>query len=106
MEEAEAFNPLNYPSKFTILLQEQPMKTKTIPEIGFLRLRDVIGAVMVVTGRTAHEIFGSPDDMKLKSSMTLFAHISPEGSAFDRVLDRYFGGHQDRKTIELIRGDQ
>ena len=43
MEEAEAFNLLNYPGKCTILLQEQIMKTKTYPEIGFLRLRDVIG---------------------------------------------------------------
>jgi hypothetical protein len=43
VEEIEAFNPLNYPSKFTILPQEHNMKTKTIPEIGYLRLRDVIG---------------------------------------------------------------
>ena len=42
--------------------------------------------------------------MKLKSSMTLFAHISPEGSAFEQVLDGYFGGQRDGKTLELIRG--
>jgi hypothetical protein len=43
VEEVEAFNPLNYPSKFTILLQEHIMKAKTYPEIGSLRLRDIIG---------------------------------------------------------------
>jgi uncharacterized protein (DUF1810 family) len=73
------------------------------PVLG-LRLRECVDALLVVNGRTAHEIFGSPDDMKLKSSMTLFAQISPEGSAFEQVLDGYFDGRRDRKTLELIRG--
>ena len=45
------------------------------------RLRECVDALLRVTDRTAHEIFGSPDDLKLKSSMTLFAHVSPKGSA-------------------------
>jgi uncharacterized protein (DUF1810 family) len=68
------------------------------------RLRECVDALLAVNDRTAHEIFGSPDNMKLKSSMTLFAHISPVGSAFEQVLDRYFGGQRDGKTLELIRG--
>jgi uncharacterized protein (DUF1810 family) len=48
--------------------------------------------------------YESADDVKLKSSMTLFAHISPEGSAFERVLDGYFGGQRDGKTLELVGG--
>jgi uncharacterized protein (DUF1810 family) len=68
------------------------------------RLRECVDALLSVTDRTAHEIFGSPDEMKLKSSMTLFAHVSPEGSAFEQVLDGYFGGQRDGKTLELIRG--
>ena len=59
------------------------------------RLRECVDALLAVTDRTAHEVFGSPDDMKLKSSMTLFAHVSPEGSAFEQVLDGYFGGERD-----------
>ena len=70
------------------------------------RLRECVDALLSVTGRSAHEIFGSPDDMKLKSSMTLFAHISPEGSVFEQVLDRYFDGQRDQKTLELIRRDR
>ena len=66
-------------------------------------LRECVGALLAVTDRTAHEIFGSPDDMKLKSSMTLFAHVSPEESTFEQVLDRYFGGRRDGKTLELVR---
>jgi uncharacterized protein (DUF1810 family) len=70
------------------------------------RLRECVDAFLAITGRSAHEIFGAPDDLKLKSSMTLFAHISPEGSAFEQVLDRYFGGERDGKTLELVRGDR
>jgi len=68
------------------------------------RLRECVDALLAVTGRSAHEIFGSPDDMKLKSSMTLFAQVSSEGSTFEKVLDKYFGGQLDVKTIELVRG--
>jgi uncharacterized protein (DUF1810 family) len=65
------------------------------------RLRECVDALLAVTDRFAHEIFGPPDDMKLKSSMTLFAHVSLEGSMFEQVLDGYFGGQRDGKTIEL-----
>ena len=68
------------------------------------RLGECVEALLAVTGRSADEIFGSPDDMKLKSCMTLFAHISPEGSAFEQVLDKYFDGHRDLTTLELIQG--
>jgi len=69
------------------------------------RLGECVNAVLAVTGRTAHEIFGSPDDKKLKSCMTLFAHISPMGSGFQQVLDKHFEGQRDPRTLELIRGD-
>jgi uncharacterized protein (DUF1810 family) len=50
------------------------------------RLRECVEALLSVTDRTAHEIFGSPDDLKLKSSMTLFTQFSPEGSSFEKIL--------------------
>lgn len=59
-------------------------------------------AALGVEGRSAHDIFGSPDDLKLRSSMTLFAHVSPGGSVFQRVLDRYFEGQPDPATIALL----
>ena len=55
-------------------------------------------------GRSASEIFGSPDDVKLRSSATLFAAVSPEGSVFHQMLDRYFGGTADARTLELLAG--
>lgn len=70
------------------------------------RLLECTNALLAVNDRTAHEIFGSPDDLKLKSSMTLFAQVSPEGSMFERAMDKYFGGQRDEKTLELIQGDR
>ena len=67
------------------------------------RLRESAEATLAVEGRTASEIFGSPDDMKLQSSATLFAVVSPPGSAFDKVLEKYFGGQRDARTIDLLK---
>lgn len=59
-------------------------------------------ALLALEGRSAREILGRPDDMKLQSSMTLFARIGPAASGFSAVLDRYFGGRRDQRTIELL----
>ncbi len=66
------------------------------------RIAECAEAVLQVPNRSAHEIFGSPDDMKLRSSATLFASVSPHGSVFHRVIDKYFGGKPDVRTIELL----
>ena len=60
------------------------------PTLG-ARLTECAEAVLAVEGRSAREIFGSPDDLKLRSSATLFAGVSPPGSVFQRLLDKYFG---------------
>jgi len=67
------------------------------------RLIECAEAVLAVEGRSAADIFGSPDDMKLRSSATLFAHVSPADSVFHRILDKYFGGLPDDHTMRLIR---
>ena len=59
-------------------------------------------ALLGVHGRTAHQILGSPDDLKLRSSATLFASVSPPGSVFERVLGRYHGGEPDPTTLRLL----
>ena len=66
------------------------------------RLAECAEAALSVKGRSAQEIFGSPDDMKLKSCATLFACASPAGSVFHRLLDQYFQGTEDRKTLGLL----
>jgi len=70
------------------------------------RLLQCASALLRVKGRTASEIMGFPDDMKLRSSMTLFAAVSPEGSVFHRVLDAYYNGEQDPKTLEILAEDR
>jgi uncharacterized protein (DUF1810 family) len=67
------------------------------------RLRACAEAAVGVEGRSATEIFGSPDDLKLQSSATLFASVSPPGSVFDHVLEKYFGGARDERTLQLLK---
>ena len=67
------------------------------------RLLACFAAALAVDGRTAHEIFGSPDDLKLRSCATLFAAVSEPGSIFQQVLDKYFGGRPDVETQRLFR---
>ncbi|QKD81186.1 DUF1810 domain-containing protein [Thermoleptolyngbya sichuanensis A183] len=66
------------------------------------RLVECAEAVLQLDGRSAHEVFGSPDDIKLRSCATLFAQVSSLGSVFHRLLDQYFQGEPDAKTLELI----
>ena len=66
------------------------------------RLVECANAVLAISGRTAREIFGKPDDMKLRSSATLFARVSAPDSVFERVLERYFSAVPDERTVELL----
>ena len=66
------------------------------------RLAECVDALLAIEGRSAHEIFGSPDDMKLRSCATLFACVSPAGSPFEKLLDKYFQGKRDEKTLQLL----
>jgi len=68
------------------------------------RLIECFEAALSVDGRTAHAIFGSPDDLKFRSCATLFACVAPPGSVFQRVLDKYFDGEGDPRTLELVEG--
>jgi uncharacterized protein (DUF1810 family) len=63
------------------------------------RLAQCTGLVLAVDGRSVHEIFGSPDDLKFRSCMTLFAQATGE-PLFTRALEKYFGGEADPRTVE------
>jgi uncharacterized protein (DUF1810 family) len=66
------------------------------------RFRECAEAVLRVEGRSAREIFGSPDDLKLRSCATLFACVSPPGSVFDGLLTKYDRGRRDDRTLHLL----
>ncbi|GAC1347937.1 MAG: DUF1810 domain-containing protein [Acetobacteraceae bacterium] len=68
------------------------------------RLLECSNLVNAVAGRSAHAIFGSPDDMKFHSSMTLFAAAEPGPSVFATALDKYFAAVRDPRTTSLLAG--
>jgi uncharacterized protein (DUF1810 family) len=67
------------------------------------RLRECTALVNAVEGRTIREILGSPDDLKFRSSMTLFAAVSPEPE-FAGAIRKFYGGTPDQRTLELLGG--
>ncbi len=66
------------------------------------RLREVAAAAAGLEGRTAREVFGSPDDLKLRSSLTLFEAAAPGEPVFARALDALCAGERDGRTLELL----
>jgi uncharacterized protein (DUF1810 family) len=67
------------------------------------RLRECTKAVLATKGRSASEIFGSPDDMKLKSSMTLFETVAEDDETlFSDILSKYYDGERDAKTLQIL----
>lgn len=66
------------------------------------RLVECAELVLAVEGRSAHQIFGSPDDLKLRSSMTLFERAAPAQPVFAQVLDRYYAGERDPLTLQAL----
>jgi uncharacterized protein (DUF1810 family) len=66
------------------------------------RLLECAEAILSVDGKSACEILGSPDDLKLKSCATLFAHVSPSGSVFEQILEKFYSGEPDPATLRLL----
>ena len=66
------------------------------------RLMECVEAALAVEGRSALDIFGSPDDMKLRSCATLFERVTSPESAFGQLIDKYFRGERDSATLRLL----
>ena len=66
------------------------------------RFRECVEILLDLPGVSAHDIFGSPDDHKLQSSLTLFEQAAPGEALFARALERYFGGNRDNATLERL----
>ncbi len=66
------------------------------------RLEQCTRLVNLVEKRPIEQILGYPDDLKFRSSMTLFARAVPENALFNEALNKYFSGEHDRRTIELL----
>ena len=72
------------------------------PVLG-MHLIEITKQLLTVQNKSANEIFGYPDDWKLRSSMTLFANVDNSNLLFSEVLKQYFNGVQDERTLELLR---
>ena len=68
------------------------------------RLMDICNELLQLKSNDAHAIFGSPDDKKLRSSMTLFARVNNTDPVFQLVLDKFFKGEKDQATVRIISG--
>lgn len=67
------------------------------------RLRECADVLLQIPGRSAEEIVGYPDVLKLKSSMTLFAAVAQVSASFTAVLDKYYAGERDEYTLWYLR---
>ena len=87
--------------RYSIKSEEEARAYLTHPTLG-PRLIECGEAILSVEGKSAREILGSPDDLKLKSCATLFSHVSRPGSVFRRILDKFYSGESDAATIRLL----
>jgi uncharacterized protein (DUF1810 family) len=89
--------------RFAIASLDEAKAYLAHPVLG-ARLRECGRLVLAVQDRSIHYIFGSPDDLKFRSCMTLFGRAGPAESVFQQCLQKYFAGHGDPQTIALLRG--
>jgi uncharacterized protein (DUF1810 family) len=87
---------------YAIQSLEEAQEYLAHPVLG-ARLRECCEAVIAVEGKTAHQIFGSPDDLKFRSCLTLFAQVAPDEPLFADLLDKYFDGEADELTLRKLR---
>ena len=77
-----------------------------MPAILGKRLIECANTLVSIDGVTAEDIFGYPDVLKLRSSMTLFESVSCENNVFSQVLEKYYQGQRDERTLELLDRDE
>ena len=65
-------------------------------------LLEISEALLELESNDSEEVMGWPDDMKLRSCMTLFAQVAPEEETFRKVLEKFFDGEPDTKTLQLL----
>ncbi len=88
-------------SRFAISRLEEAEAYLKHPVLG-PRLRECTRLVNLVEGRSIDRILGHPDDLKFRSSMTLFAQATPDNQVFNEALWKYFGGEPDPATLERL----
>jgi len=88
--------------EFAILSREEAAAYAAHPILG-ARLRECTRLVNSIEGRAITQILGTPDDLKFRSSMTLFAEVCPDDPIFTDAIGKYYGGELDQLTMDLLR---
>ncbi|WP_312343033.1 DUF1810 domain-containing protein [Stutzerimonas nitrititolerans] len=91
--------------RYAIADRDEALAYLRHPLLG-LRLDECARALLPHRERTARQILGSPDDLKLRSSMTLFAAVAPERTVFQQVLDAFYDGEADRETLIRLQAEE
>jgi uncharacterized protein (DUF1810 family) len=89
-------------ARYAISGHEEARAYDEHPVLG-ARLRECTSLVNVIEGRNVRQVFGTPDDLKFRSCMTLFSLCSAEPSVFQEALDKYFGGEGDPITETRLK---
>lgn len=87
--------------RFAISSRDEAVAYLEHPILG-PRLRECSRLATAVEGRSISQIFGYPDELKFRSSMTLFAHVTTDNQVFLDALQKYFGGEFDRATLDRL----
>jgi uncharacterized protein (DUF1810 family) len=97
--EGLGFSPIS--QHYAITCLDEARAYLAHPVLG-ARLVECVEVVNAVQGRSAHEIFGAPDDLKLRSSLTLFVRAAPDNPVFAEALAKYFAGEPDPLTLAQL----
>jgi uncharacterized protein (DUF1810 family) len=89
--------------QFAIQSRAEALEYLAHPLLG-ARLRECTKVLLAVPDPSISAILGSPDDLKFRSSMTLFSELSGPGSVFEKALERFYAGKPDARTLELLAG--
>ena len=90
--------------KYAINSEEEVVSYLKHPILGS-RLIEITKAFLLIENKTAYDVLSGPDDLKIKSSMTLFDAIQTETALFDSVLEKYFEGNRCRRTISALKNE-
>ena len=93
------FGPIT--KRYSIKSEDEARAYLAHPILG-PRLIECAEAIVSVEGKSARDILGSPDDLKLKSCATLFALVLPPGSVFEQILEKFYSGERDAATLRLL----
>lgn len=87
--------------RYAIASEDEAAAYLAHPVLG-QRLRECAAIVAALDGPSAHDIFGDPDAMKFRSSMTLFSDTAPDEAVFQACIDKYFDGEPDPETLARV----